>query len=243
MARSQSRPSVRTYHHGDLRAACLAHGRALLASAGLEAVTLREIARRAGVSPRAPYRHFTARDALLAAIAEDGFAAFGAALTRARDRAGGDRLGALARAYLGFARAHPALVALMFGDAIADRAQRFPALARAAFATFAILRDEVAAVSGATDRAAQARHAAIAWALVHGLAELGRTGQLTPVLGVRRARGLADAAVAVLTAGLGAPPAATVPAPKRRRPQRSRRGRGKRRDTSGRGSRSGLAPR
>ncbi|MCE9579314.1 MAG: TetR/AcrR family transcriptional regulator [Deltaproteobacteria bacterium] len=226
MTRSQSRRSARPYHHGDLRAACLAHGRALLASAGLEAVTLREIARRAGVSPRAPYRHFAQRDALLAAIAEDGFADFGAALARARDRAGddhGDRLRALARAYLGFAAAHPALLALMFGDAIALRARRFPALARAAFATFAILRDEVAAVSAARDRAGQARHAAIAWALVHGLAELGRTGQLAQVLGASGARGLDAAAARVLTAGLGAPaPAGAVSAPKRRRPQRFR---------------------
>src|SRR6185369_3293046 len=71
------------YHHGDLRNALLAAGRALLAEGGTPALSLREAARRAGVSHAAPYRHFASREALLAAIAEGGFVALAAELERA----------------------------------------------------------------------------------------------------------------------------------------------------------------
>jgi AcrR family transcriptional regulator len=131
--------------HGDLRNACVIRGLALLEAKGLAAVSLREIARKVGVSPRAPYRHFADKSALLAAMAEEGFARFGAQLAGSRGRASSPRrrLERLGAAYIDFAVEHPHLVALMFGDTFPDRAARFPALHQAALATFALLTDAV----------------------------------------------------------------------------------------------------
>ncbi len=71
------------YHHGDLRASILRAGWHLLEKQGIAALSLREAARRAGVSHNAPYRHFTDRDSLLAALAAEGFAALGQAMREA----------------------------------------------------------------------------------------------------------------------------------------------------------------
>ena len=67
------RPARRGYHHGNLRRALLDAAIALIQSEGADALTLRAAARAAGVSQAAPYRHFTDKDELLAAVAEEGF--------------------------------------------------------------------------------------------------------------------------------------------------------------------------
>src|SRR5215467_776183 len=74
----------RLYHHGDLRAALIRAGLAILAEEGVQALTLRAAARRAGVSHNAPYRHFADKEALLAAIAEEGFIDLAARVEEAR---------------------------------------------------------------------------------------------------------------------------------------------------------------
>jgi AcrR family transcriptional regulator len=172
------------YHHGDLRRALLGHARKQLLRQGPEGVSLREAARAAGVSPRAPYRHFPDREALLAALAEESFQLFGAALQ------GCEGLEALAGAYVSFALENPRRVQLMFGDYFPDRARRFPALHQAALATFAVLQQQVPGGS--------AKNAAVAWALVHGLSEL-RKEQFQHVL--PSARGLQRHAVDVFLHG------------------------------------------
>lgn len=172
-----ARQPKRTYHHGELRGACIQAGLELLASRGKEGVSLREVARRCRVSPRAPYQHFADKTTFLAALAEVGFQRFGSGLIRA-----GDDLAGLARAYLEFATEHPALMQLMFGADFEDRAARNPALHRAALATFEQLEARIAPLHpGSKPR--NARLLAVnAWALVHGLAELDRDGQLDNVL-------------------------------------------------------------
>ncbi len=75
MAAPKKISAKRGYHHGDLRAALLEAAREVLAKEGVEALTLREVARRAGVTHAAPYRHFADKEALLAAVATEGFAA------------------------------------------------------------------------------------------------------------------------------------------------------------------------
>src|SRR5260370_8363924 len=75
------------YHHGDLRAALIQAGLAILAEEGAQALTLRAAARRAGVSHSAPYRHFADKEALLAAIAEEGFTQLAQRLEQARGSA------------------------------------------------------------------------------------------------------------------------------------------------------------
>src|SRR4026209_2174110 len=92
---STSKPKKRSYHHGDLEAALLHSAGNILEKEGLEPLGRRAVARRAGVSHNAPYRHFTEREALLAALAAEGFERLGAA-TRTAGGAGGR--GAAARA-------------------------------------------------------------------------------------------------------------------------------------------------
>ncbi|MEV4036329.1 TetR/AcrR family transcriptional regulator [Streptomyces umbrinus] len=108
---------TRPYHHGDLRAALLARAERTLRERGPGALSLRELAREAGVSPAAPSYHFKGKQALLDALGLEGFDRLTAALTGALEQAGdsfADRLDAVARAYVDFAVANAALHDLMF---------------------------------------------------------------------------------------------------------------------------------
>src|SRR5689334_19621575 len=102
----------RSYHHGDLHSALLLTAGKMLEKEGLEALTLREVARRAGVSHSAPYRHFAEREALLAALAAEGFERLGAAQRKAAEAGG---LRAMGEAYVAFALENPQRFRLMFG--------------------------------------------------------------------------------------------------------------------------------
>src|SRR5947207_2956113 len=95
-----SRRKKAAYHHGDLRAALLRAAGLLLEDEGVAGVLLREVARRAGVSHNAPYRHFAERDALLAALAAEGYERLGKEL---QSKAGKE----MGQAYVSFALAHP----------------------------------------------------------------------------------------------------------------------------------------
>ncbi len=153
------------YHHGDLAAALLRSAGQVLEKEGIEALTVRAMARRAGVSHTAPYRHFPDRAALLAALAAEGFAMLGRA-QRAAAAAGGLR--AMGEAYVRFALEHPQRFRLMFGGQL--RISKHPPLREIATQTFAGLSGALAA---RLPEAPGARDASIAaWALVHGLAEL-----------------------------------------------------------------------
>jgi AcrR family transcriptional regulator len=153
--------SERPYHHGDLRAALLDAADALLDEGGDGAVSLRETARRAGVSPTAAYRHFADKEALLAALALRGFEAFGAAMAAAAAAGEVPPHVARGRAYIRFALARPGRFRLMFGPLLA-RSAAHPALCDAAHAAFAALR----AHAGDGDAALRS------WGMVHGLAHL-----------------------------------------------------------------------
>jgi AcrR family transcriptional regulator len=107
----------RPYHHGRLRAALLAEAERTLRDEGIEALSLRELARQAGVSHAAPRRHFADRQALLDALAEAGFTRLGDQVHAAISSAGGDyreRMRAAAAAYVRFATHDAALMELMF---------------------------------------------------------------------------------------------------------------------------------
>ncbi|GAA2828833.1 helix-turn-helix domain-containing protein [Kitasatospora sp. CM 4170] len=171
-----------------LRARLVTAGVELLALEGVHALTLREIARRAGVSHGAPRRHFATHVELLAAIARHGFGELAAALARAddaltdtgdtsrgTDRDPRARIAALARAYLDFAAAQPGMFDLMFrhdvleGSGIGLRDTSLPL-----FETFVRLIGEVGPPAGV--RPADA--AAALWANLHGLAQLRAWGSL-----------------------------------------------------------------
>ncbi|MCU0646758.1 MAG: TetR/AcrR family transcriptional regulator [Gemmatimonadaceae bacterium] len=157
-----------TYHHGDLRNALLVAATELLEAHGPAALSLRDVARSAGVSHNAPYRHFANRDALLDAIAADGFRALADDMRTVKGRQPADRLAAMGQAYVAAARARPGRFALMFAPPGAPDA--FPATAAAAQHTYAVLAAAVREVVGRDDPVAVAS----AWALAHGLADLAR---------------------------------------------------------------------
>ncbi|MEV7870610.1 TetR/AcrR family transcriptional regulator [Streptomyces sp. NPDC088124] len=105
-----------SYHHGALRQALINGAKDILAELGHEQFSLNEVARRAGVSTSAPYRHFRDRDELLAAVATDGYTTLHQRLQQAAREAGdpGDRLLRLGGAYVRFAQEHPGLFVTMF---------------------------------------------------------------------------------------------------------------------------------
>ncbi|SDT21284.1 TetR/AcrR family transcriptional regulator [Actinoplanes derwentensis] len=108
---------TRPYHHGDLRTALLTLAEDTLRDRGAAELSLRELAREAGVSPAAPSRHFKTKQALLDALALEGFDRLDTVLTGALDGAGDDfasRLDRLTRAYMAFSAGNAALLELMY---------------------------------------------------------------------------------------------------------------------------------
>jgi AcrR family transcriptional regulator len=194
------------YHHGDLRRALLDAALALCEAEGPDALTLRGVARAAGVSPNAPYNHFADKAALLAGVAEEGLDVLAAEMTAARDAAtgAGPRLEAIGVAYVGFAQAHRARFRLFHATAIGAKTSH-PALAAAYERTFGILLDAIRAcqkeevVRGGDVR----RLALTAWATVHGLATLLVEDQLEAA-GFDAGAPLAPAVVRALFRGLRA---------------------------------------
>lgn len=171
MATSARRKAARAtaYHHGDLRAAILRAAENILEEQGVTGLSLREAARRAGVSHNAPYRHFVDRDALLAALAADGFAELG----RALESAGAQGPRARGEAYVRFALERPQRFRLMFGGTL--RLDAHPELREAASRTYQALVRAFEPVAGQRDAATAAT---AAWSLVHGLAQLMLDGHL-----------------------------------------------------------------
>ncbi|WP_309089941.1 TetR/AcrR family transcriptional regulator [Phenylobacterium sp.] len=114
---AESRP----YHHGDLRRALVDAARRLLEAEGPSALSLRAVAREAGVSPAAPYHHFKDKAELLDAVAHEGWLMLNTRMREAKARQQGrQQLTALGIAYVCFAREHPALYRVMY-DAARDK--------------------------------------------------------------------------------------------------------------------------
>ena len=169
----------RPYHHGNLRAALLDSAEQTLNEGG--ELSLRELARQVGVSHAAPRRHFSDKQALLDALAQDGFERLGRDLRVALAEAGPDfdaRLGAFAHAYVAFATEHAALLELMFAGkhrpGAADSLRE--AADRAFEAPLALIAEAQAAgevVPGDPERVAT-----VAWAALQGLATMANSGML-----------------------------------------------------------------
>ncbi len=161
-------PEPRPYHHGNLRESLVEAAEQLLERHGLEGVTLREVARLAGVSHAAPYHHFAGLDPLLAAVAERSFTQLGEAIAAAaRAAKPRDALLGICEAYVAHACAHPAQFRLMFGPMLARKSE-FPAFAEAARAAF----NQVLEVAEALVPGEGAAMALSGWSLAHGFAHL-----------------------------------------------------------------------
>lgn len=167
----------RSYHHGDLRAALLAAAEDELAERGVEGFSLRQVAKRAGVSHAAPAHHFGDAAGLLTALAAEGFRQFLAAQAAREARAAPDPASQLVAAGLGyvdFAMARPALFRLLWQSERPDFGNAD--LGQAARAAFQHLVDQVMAAGGRST----ADEAAV-WAMAHGLADLLASGRLESV--------------------------------------------------------------
>ena len=169
----------RPYHHGNLREALVRCASDLLAERGISALSLREVARRIGVSQAAPYRHFPDKVSLLAAVAAEGFRGLSGSMTREADKASTtvERFEALGRGYIRFALDNAAMLRLMFGPEIECKAD-YPELRDAAGAAFATLAGTTAALADGADGQPGRTAALAAWSMVHGLSNLLIDGQI-----------------------------------------------------------------
>lgn len=155
-----SKSSSKPYHHGDLAASLRTAALALLEEEGLSALSLRSVARRAGVSHAAPYRHYASREALLADVALQGLRELQSEIAHSAAKKGdqGERIVQIGGAYLRYAVSHTGLIRLMFGSELPHRAET-PGLAAAT----AAIGEEI---GRALDDPAMGL---TVWALIHGL--------------------------------------------------------------------------
>lgn len=166
----------------DLREACIAEATAIIAAGGVEKLSLREVARRLGVSHQAPYKHFIDRDHILAEIVSRAYAGFARWLD-ARGASGDPEadMAQLGRAYLDYAARHPLEYRLMFGTPLPDP-QKHPEMMRQARHAFAILCDGLrrkARLAGRReDEDAIVLDALFIWSGLHGLASIAASSAM-----------------------------------------------------------------
>jgi AcrR family transcriptional regulator len=180
-------PKPTRYHHGALHDALLSAAEQVLERDGLAGLTLRAVAREAGVSHAAPTHHFGDLTGLVSELAAIGFRRFNAAMAAAASD--GDTLAeramARAKAYVGYAQAHPGMYGLMFRTERLDMTR--PVLHEAARASFAGLAGAIGAqrqeqISADALTLEQAAAIARAWSLVHGFTMLLLDGRLADIL-------------------------------------------------------------
>ncbi len=164
------------YHHGNLRAALINATRRLLLDRDPESLSLRQAAREVGVSANAPYRHFEDKDALLGAVAAEGFRALTDLIrASANDTETSKRLEAIGVAYCEFVAREPGLVRVMFGPRL-RAATRHPGLDEAERGAFAELAAAIDAVEPSTSPEDGIRNAVGLWSVMHGYATLRADG-------------------------------------------------------------------
>ncbi len=169
------------FHHGNLRVALIAAGVEALEAGG--EVSLRDLARRVGVSPTAAYRHFADKSALMSAVAEIGFADFTDRMEKAAgsvDQSPRSRIVEQAWTYLSFARERPAMFRLMFADDLPFARGETSAMP-AARQAFASLEDTVRAANAEADAETLRNGALRIWSSLHGYAGLYLSGRLDNV--------------------------------------------------------------
>jgi AcrR family transcriptional regulator len=178
--RQKSRP----YHHGDLRNALVQAGLELLAEGGSQEFDLRKVARRAGVSHAAPYRHFTDKQALIAAINEEGFHLL-AERIRSTLREVPDepveQLQGVALAYVHFAQENPWLMREMFSG-ITIKRETFESLHIASKSVYRLYTEVIrnGQEQGKIVDGDPTALAGVLWSVLHGLATLIIENQMSP---------------------------------------------------------------
>lgn len=167
-------PRKRAYHHGNLRETLLDATAHLIAEAGATGFTLREVARRAGVSHNAPYRHFRDKDELIASVAAQGFRELNQAMLDAAERqpTALDRLKRAGWAYVAFALRRPEHFTVMFDAPISKI--RYPECETASKEAFGTLVNliNLCQSEGQLPAGDSMTRTLVAWSIVHGIAKL-----------------------------------------------------------------------
>jgi AcrR family transcriptional regulator len=196
------------YHHGNLREALLEAATALIRENGPNGFSFAQVARHAGVSPAAPYRHFRDRTALVAEVARLGFEKFESELRGAwRDGEPDPQQAFMAcgRAYLRFAREHPAVYAAMFEPSLPlDEEPGLRSAGERAFDVLLQAADRLSADIPADQRPPARMVALHVWSLSHGIASLFVVGNSARVI-PGSPEEMLEAAVLIYLAGLGRP--------------------------------------
>jgi len=177
---SPAKAEARPYHHGDLSRALIEAARRILEKDGPSALSLRAVAREAGVSPAAPYHHFKDKSELLEAVAHEGWLALDAALLEARIAARGarDRMTGIGVAYVCFARDNPAIYRVMY-DRSRDK-DALPELMKTDGA-YCHVRDTIHEADSTVSELDLELATIAAWCAGHGLAEMIGFKQFDPL--------------------------------------------------------------
>ena len=165
-----------SYHHGDLRSALVSETAKMVAAEGGQNVTIRELAKRLGVSRNAPYNHFTDKNELLCAVAEVKFYEFATILKEARHHSGDTALQQLHKmgtAYLEFSQANGAIYKLMFSDPLISESKP-PSLQQAGEAAFGVLLEmlKYCQQQGVINRQPVELQGMFVWSTIHGLSSI-----------------------------------------------------------------------
>jgi AcrR family transcriptional regulator len=173
---------AKPYHHGDLRRGLVEAARRILEAQGPRALSLRAVAREAGVSPAAPYHHFRDKGELLDAVAHEGWVMLDAAMAEAKAMAArSDLLLSIGVAYVSFAREHPALYRVMYDTARSNEA--LPSQQADAESAYCSVRATMIEMGADPDAATDLELSTIAaWCGAHGLAEMAGFAQFKPLL-------------------------------------------------------------
>lgn len=165
---TRTKTPPKTYHHGNLRESLLQAAETVLALRGVQGISLRDVAKTAGVSHAAPYHHFSSLNDLLAAVAQRGFVDLGDSMAQASTQAEPyERLLQIAQAYVQCAQAQPARFRLMFAPQLRQNGE-YPEMMAASQRAFGILL----AAANAHDPIHGPQLALCGWSLSHGMANL-----------------------------------------------------------------------
>jgi AcrR family transcriptional regulator len=175
-----------TYHHGDLKNALIQAGIEILAQEGVGGLTLRKVAKKAGVSHAAPYAHFADKQALIAAISTEGFNRLYAQIEEAVQQHAGDPLRQLvevAWAYVQFARRDPAHFKITLSGVL-EKEKDYPACVEISQRSFqqVVQLVETCQAAGVLKPGPSDLMAASLWSAVHGFTALHLEGQFSHAL-------------------------------------------------------------
>ena len=176
-------PKKKTYHHGDLKNALIQAGTQIVSQEGVQGLSLRKVAQRAGVSHAAPYAHFADKQALIAAISTEGYRRLYAEISAAGQRYAGDPLRQLvegAWAYVQFALNDPDHFKITLSSVI-EKENDYPAFVEVSRQSFALVVQLVAAcqAAGILDPGPSDVVAVGVWSLIHGFVSLLLENQIS----------------------------------------------------------------